>query len=54
MREEYAHRYAERVVGELRVKHAVPFERRLDLAKFEADGLRRVDFRALPTRGPDP
>lgn len=47
-REEYAHRYAERVVGELRKSQALPFERRLDLAQLEADGLRREDFECSP------
>ena len=43
-REQFAHRFAERVVAPLIASGAVPFERKLDVTTLTSEGLRPEDF----------
>jgi hypothetical protein len=45
-REEFAHRYAENAIAELRKAGAVPFDRMLDTEALLAEGLKLEDFSA--------
>lgn len=47
-REEFAHRYAEEAVTDLRKSGSVPFERKLDAEALLAEGLSLDDFRHEP------
>lgn len=43
-REEFAHRYAEAAIAELRESNSVPFPRKLDVESLASEGLRLEDF----------
>lgn len=47
-REEFAHRYAENAIAELRQAGAVPFDRKLNADALVAEGLRLEDFQPEP------
>ncbi|MEM1448992.1 MAG: hypothetical protein AAF957_09640 [Planctomycetota bacterium] len=46
-REEFAHRYAERAMAELRARGSAPFDRMLDPDALTSEGLRLEDFVAI-------
>lgn len=45
-REEFAHRYAEAAITDLRQSRSVPFDRKLDATSLTTEGLRLEDFQA--------
>ncbi len=47
-REEFAHRYAEQAIADLRIQGAVPFDRKLNVEALLAEGLSLDDFQPDP------